>query len=92
MQLPDKLMKMIKLGNDDAGGEGMKMVDGRSTSSVAGGDKDKMNVTVDTDGGGTVQSNRSSSRRMTEQFRNSPVQKPTRWIAEHPSGRKAKRR
>ena len=51
MQLPDKLMKMIKIGKD-GGGEDMKMIDKQVNVVVVGAEKGKMQVTVDTDDDG----------------------------------------
>ena len=48
MQLPDKLMKMIKIGKDDGSGEGIKMIDKQVDVVVAGADKGNMDVTVET--------------------------------------------
>ncbi len=52
MQLPDKLMKMIKIGHDDGTGDGTKMFDKQINVVVAGAEKGKMQVTVDTDDDG----------------------------------------
>jgi hypothetical protein len=52
MQLPDKLMKMIKIGHDDGTGEGMKMIDKQVNVVVAGNEKGTAQVTVDADDDG----------------------------------------
>lgn len=48
MQFPDKLMKMVKIGDDRGTGEGMKMIDKQVDVVVAGSDKSTMDVTVET--------------------------------------------
>lgn len=47
MMLPDKLMKMVKIGDDNGTGEGMKMIDKQVNVVVAGADKGTMDVTVE---------------------------------------------
>jgi len=54
MQLPDKLMKMIKIGDGDGKGEGVKMIDKEVNVGAAAGEKGKMDVTVDTEDGKAV--------------------------------------
>lgn len=48
LQLPDKLMKMVKIGKDDGSGEGMKMIDKQVDVVIAGRDKGDIDVSVET--------------------------------------------
>lgn len=50
MMLPDKLMKMVKIG--DGNGEALKMIDKQVNVVVAGADKGNMDVTVDVEDDG----------------------------------------
>src|SRR3954470_18377983 len=44
MQLPDKIMKMIKIGKDDGTGEGVQMLDKQINVVAAGSEKGRMTV------------------------------------------------
>ena len=53
LQLPDKLMKMIKIGKNDGSGEGIKMIDKQINVVVAGSEKGATQVTVDAEDDGS---------------------------------------
>jgi hypothetical protein len=53
MQLPDKIMKMVKIGHDDGTGSGETSMMKRIDVEVVGGDKDQMKVTVNGAGSGS---------------------------------------
>jgi len=49
MQLPNKIMKMMTIGDGNGQGQGMKMIDKQVNVVVTGDQKNNMDVTVDTD-------------------------------------------
>jgi len=48
MQFPDKLMKMVKIGDDNGTGEGVKMINKQVDVVVVGRDKGDIDVSVET--------------------------------------------
>ncbi len=54
MQLPDRLMKTIKIGHSDNAASGEKLKSKQVEVVVVGGDKDKMAVTVDGEEDGSI--------------------------------------
>ncbi len=88
LQLPDKMSKMIKIGGDNANGEGMKIVDQQVDVVVVGGDKDKMMVKIDGAGHGDG-TGANISKKIVVKKDDGTVLELTgadadKWIAEHP--------
>ena len=88
LQFPDKMSRTIKMGNGDASGDALKVMDKQIDVVVVGGDKDNMKVTVDGAGHGNGTGANISKKIIVKKDDGTVLEltgaDADKWIAEHP--------